>query len=139
MCPQMFLSKFNSLYPLPQKQATLAQYSAAFRPVVQHDLNTVWVAIQTATRRVTQLGGLPGPAEALTPTNVGSILTCVDCPNCSKNRPTSFALLPGVELASSGMWSKLDFNQWKRLSIMWPKPSFWLDLTTHNGPTGPKS
>jgi hypothetical protein len=49
MCPDSSLTLYNSNHPLPQPEAALKQCPAAFRPLVQRDLNAAWAAIATVT------------------------------------------------------------------------------------------
>jgi hypothetical protein len=49
ICPNEFLTLFNSKYVLPQEQPCLDQCPAAFQPLVQRDLHTAWAEIATAT------------------------------------------------------------------------------------------
>jgi hypothetical protein len=136
MCPSTFLTLFNSHYPLPQKRPwTNVQPNSALWSNVISTLRGQRLGLRQWTIKLDER---PGPTGLHMPDRADSTRTCDIYPSPS-NKPTSLPLPPGFELASSGVQSKLASNLWKKPSVTWRKPSFWPDLTTRDGHTGPKN
>jgi hypothetical protein len=136
MCPQAFLTIFNCKYPLPQQrfwnnvQPPSALWCNLISVLCGQRL-ALWQWMIT-------LDAPHGPTGLLMPNSVASAPGCNTIPSaCNKLIP--LPLPPGFKLAYLGMQSKLASSLWKRRSITWCKPSFWLGLTTHDGCTDPKS
>jgi hypothetical protein len=136
MCPQTFLTIFDSSYPLPQQrrwhnvQPPSDLWSNAISTLRGQRLGL----LQWTTKPVPPPGktGLRMPASA-------RLIPGSDTNLNSPNKPISLPLPHGFELGSSGMQSRLDTRLWKKPSITWPKLSFWLGTMTPDGPTEPKS
>jgi len=135
MCPETFLTLFNSSYPLPQRRpwhnvqppsdlwsnviATLrGQRLMLQRWTIKSGANISETGKHTPVRATSTLGFATTPSRA--------------------NKSTSLPLPPGFALASSGMQSKLDTRLWKKPCVTWHKPSSWLDSKTLGKPTDPK-
>jgi hypothetical protein len=120
MCPQSFLTHFNTSYPLPQQQPWLSVQPPS----------ALWLKVISTLRgqRLELLRRWMMPGEELvgaigphTPANVESTRGSVNSPELKNNR-TSLPLPPGFELASSGVQSKLATKVWKTLSVTWTNP-----------------
>jgi hypothetical protein len=136
MCPDSFLTLYNSHYPLPQKQHwTNVQPPSDLWSSVILTLRGQRLPLRQWTTTLDQRPGVIGPP---TPENVGSTPGYATIRN-RQNKPTSLPLPPGFALASSGKQSKLDTNLWKRRCATWHKPCFWLDTKTPDEAMGPKS
>jgi hypothetical protein len=136
LCPQTFLTQFDCLYPLPQQRPwrNVQPPSDLWSNVIL-TLRGQQLEVQ---RWTTQLAAPPLSTGKTMPDNAKSTPICGALTSPS-NKRTSWPLLPGFELESLGTPSKLVSSLWKKPSATWHKPSFWQDLTTRNGPTGPKS
>jgi hypothetical protein len=136
MCPNTFLTLFDASYPLPQKRpwTNVQPPSVLWSNVI----STLRGQLLEMRQWTIKLAKQPGPTGLAMPENVASIPTC-GISQKHYSRPTALPLPPGFELESSGMHSKLDPSLLKKPSVTWRKPSFWLGLTTPDGPTGPKS
>jgi hypothetical protein len=136
MCPQTFLTIFDSSYPLPQKRRwhNVQPPSDLWSNVISTLRGQRLALRQWTTRPVPPPGTTGRPMHA----------SATSTPGCAtkrakKNKLTSLPLPQGFDLGSSGMQSKLATKLWKKPSVMWPKPSFWLGTTTPDEPTAPKS
>jgi hypothetical protein len=136
MCPQTFLTIFNSTYPLPQKLPwTNVQPPSALWSNVILTLRGQRLQLRQWTITLEPWRGAIGPT---TLKNVASTPGCATMPS-PPSRPISWPLPPGFALESSAMQSKLDTKLWKKRSVTWHKPSFWQGTTIHAGHTEPKS
>ena len=136
MCPQTFLTLFDSSYPLPQKQRwrNVQPPSGLWSNVISTLRGQPLALRQWTTAPDTSHGKTGAP----TPASVRSIPGC-DTTQKPHDSPTSLPLPQGFELESSGMRSRLDSKVWKKPSVTWHKPSSWLDTTTPAEHTGRKS
>jgi hypothetical protein len=136
MCPETFLTIFDSSYPLPQQQSwTNVQPPSGLWSNVISTLRGQPLGLQQWT---TPIAAPPGATGHATPKAAGSTPGCDSCQK-HQSKPTSWPLPPGFVLASSGTQSKLDTNLWKKRSVTWRRPSYWQDMTTPDGPMVPKS
>jgi hypothetical protein len=136
MCPDTFLTIFDSLYPLPQKLPWLnVQPPSGLWCNVISTLRGQQLALQQWTTRLDLPPGDTGPATRPKPKSTRGFGTC----RKSSNKPISSHLPPGFELGSSGTQSKLDPSLWKRPCVTWRKPSFWPGSGTHDARTDQKS
>jgi hypothetical protein len=136
LCPETFLTFFNSAYPLPQKQPwhSVQPNSGLWSNVIS-TLRGQRLDLRQWTGKLAES---PGPTGPSTPNSVGLTPGCATSTKLSGKR-TSLPLPPGFELESTGERSKLASSLWKRPSVTWRKPSFWLGTTTHGEPTGEKN
>jgi hypothetical protein len=136
MCPDTFLTIFDSLYPLPQKRPwrSVQPPSGLWSSVILTLRGQRFGLQQWMTKPASQ----PGPTGPCMPDNAVSTPTCATSQSPS-SKPTCLPLPPGLELASSGTQAKLDPSLWKRHSVTWRKPSFWQGSTTHDGHMEQKS
>jgi hypothetical protein len=136
MCPAAFLTHFNSAYPLPQNRCwTNVQPPSDLWSHVIATLRGQRLPLQRwMTKREPQrlpTGPIMPDHVILTPGSAGTAKPA------SKN--ISCNLPPGLELASSGMQSKLDSNLWKKPYVTWHKPLCWLGTKTHEKQAEPKT
>jgi hypothetical protein len=135
MCPEAFLTLFNSSYALPQMRRwhNVQPPSGLWSNVIA-TLRGQRLPLQRWTKPIERKPsgtGLPMPGRATS--TPGSATTAKPA-----SKSTSFPSPPGFELASSGVRSKLDTNLWKRPCVTWHKPSSWLDSKTLGKPPDPK-
>jgi hypothetical protein len=136
MCPNEFLTLFNSKYLLPQEQpwTSVQPHSDLWSSVIS-TLRGQKLPLRQWTTQLDQRPGGTGPDIR---TNVKSIPGCVTIPS-PPSKPTSLPLPQGFALASLGTQSRLDIKLWKRRCVMWRKPCFWPDTTILDGRTDPKN
>jgi hypothetical protein len=136
MCPDTFLTIFDSHYPLPQnKPWRRVQPSSNLWSSVISTLHGQQLALQ-------QWMGMPAVSLGTTGPNMPSTAISILGRTTSTkrcNKRTSLPLPPGFALASTGEQSKLDSNLWKRPCATWHKPSFWLGTMTLDTPTALKN
>jgi hypothetical protein len=136
MCPDIFLTLYNSHYPLPQKQPwTNVQPPSDLWSSVILTLRGQQLPLRQWTTKLDQRHGKTGPTM---PEAVESTPGC-DTTTSNPSKHTSLPLPQGFALESSGRRSRLDTNLWKRRCVTWRKPCFWLGTMTPEGPTAPKS
>jgi hypothetical protein len=136
MCPDEFLTIFNSKYPLPQDQPwTSVQPPFDLWSSVISTLRGQRLPLRQWTTTLDQRPGKTGP---IMPESARSTPGCDITPS-RRSRPISLPLPPGFALASSGTQSKLDTNLWKKRCVTWRKPCYWLDTTIPDEPMAPKS
>jgi hypothetical protein len=136
MCPQTFLTLFDSMYPLPQKRPwnNVQPPSGLWYNVI-----STLRGQRLALRQWTMPLDLPlGPTGPTIPHKPASTRTSDICHEPS-NKPISSHLPPGFVLGSSGMQSKLEPSLWKKPSVTWHKPLFWPDSTTPDERMDPKN
>jgi hypothetical protein len=134
MCPQTFLTIFNAHYPLPQnKPWRNVQPSSALWSNVILTLRGQRLALPQWMGTLEKQHGPTGPDM---PNNAESTHGCATWTKHS-NKHISLPLPPGFVLESSGAQSKLDSSLWKKPSVTWRKPSFWLGTPTRDAPTEP--
>jgi hypothetical protein len=136
ICPNEFLTLFNSTYVLPQEQpwTSVQPHSDLWSSVI----STLRGQKLPLRQWTTQLDQRPGGTGPDMPKNVKSTPGCVTTPS-PPSRPISLPLPPGFVLASSGTQSKLATRLWKKPCVTWRKPCFWPDTTILDGRTDPKS
>jgi hypothetical protein len=111
MCPDSFLTLYNSNYPLPQKQHwTNVQPPSDLWSSVILTLRGQRLLLRQWTTMLDQRPGVIGPPM---PANVGSTPGC-DTVRSRSNKHTSLPLPPEFALASLGKQSMLDTILWKR-------------------------
>jgi hypothetical protein len=136
MCLHTFLTLFDLSYPLPQKlhwtnvQPPLGLWSHVISMLRGQPLGL--------RQWTTELAPPPGPTGLPILENARSIPGCASCPDRS-NKPTCLPLPAGFALASSRKQSKLEPSRWKKPSVTYRKPSFWLGTKTPAEPTDPRS
>jgi hypothetical protein len=136
MCPNEFLTSFDSNFLLPQEQPwTNVQPPSDLWSSVISTLRGQKLPLRQWMTRLDQRLGTTGPSM---PVNARSTLGCDTNPS-PPSRPTFLPLPPGFALASSGTQSKLDIKLWKKRCVTWHKPCFWPDTTTLAEHTAPKS
>jgi hypothetical protein len=136
LCPETFLTFFNSAYPLPQKQPW---HSVQPNSGLWSNMISTLCGQQLDLRQwMGKLAKSPGPTGLSMPNSVRLIPGCATSTKLSGKR-TSLPLPPGFELESTGERSKLASSLWKRPYVTWRKPSFWLGTTTQGGPTREKN
>jgi hypothetical protein len=136
ICPNEFLTLFNSKYVLPQEQpwTSVQPHSDLWSSVIS-TLRGQKLPLRQWTTQLDQRHGGTGPDI---PKNVTSTLGCGSTPS-PPSKPTSLPLPQGFDLASSGTQSKLDIKLWRKPYVTWRKPCFWPDTTILAGRTDPKS
>jgi hypothetical protein len=136
MCPETFLTLFNSTYPLPQTLPwTNVQPPSALWSNVILMLRGQRLPLRQWTITLEPSRGKIGPT---TPESVTSTPGCATIPS-PPNKPISWPLPPGFALESLAMRSRLDTKLWKKRSVMWHKPSFWQGTMTPEAHAGQKS
>jgi hypothetical protein len=136
MCPQTFLTIFDSLYPLPKKRSwhNVQPASGLWSNAIL-TLRGQQLPLQRWTTK-------PAPPHVRTgrcmPDNATLTHGCDTNPS-PPNKHISWPLPPGFVLASLGMQAQLDAKRWKRPSVTWRKPSCWLAMTTPVAPVGQKN
>jgi hypothetical protein len=136
MCPDGFLTLYNSHYPLPQAQSwTNVQPPLDLWSSVILTLRGQRLPLRQWTIKPDQR---PGSTGQIMPENAGSTPGYVTTQK-HPNKATSLPLPQGFALESSGTQSRLDTNLWKKRCVTWRKPCFWLDTTIQDVPTAPKS
>jgi hypothetical protein len=136
MCPNTFLTLFDSMHPLPQTRPwrNVQPPSGLWFSVIS-TLRGQRLALRQWT---TKLDLPPGPTGPTTPPKPKSI-PIFGTSRGHSNKPISSHLPPGFELGSSGTRSKLEPSLWKRPCVAWRKPSFWPDSTTPDARMDPKN
>lgn len=131
-----FLTYFDQRFPLPQNSSwTRVNPSSKMQSQVISTLRGRQLHLRQWT---TPPELLPGGTGSATLPNAASIPTSSLSPAASNSMP-SWALPLGLELASTARTSKLVSKPSKTPYVSWHKPSCWLDSTTREGPTDPKS
>jgi hypothetical protein len=133
ICPETFLTHFNTLYALPQRRSW-----HNVQPPLDLWLNVIAtlrgrpLTLQQWTKRSDENISSTGPPMQSWP---GLTPGSATIPK-PQNKSASFPSPPGFELESMGMRSKLDTSLWKRPCVTWHKPSSWLDSKTLGKPQG---
>jgi hypothetical protein len=114
MCPNMFLTHFKSLYPLPQHEPwhNVQPPSNVWSCVIS-TLHRQPFRLQQWMMPLNRQLGPPGPTM---PDYAGLTPGCDTFPE-SSNKHTSLPLPPGFDLGYMGMQSKLEPKLWKKPSI----------------------
>jgi hypothetical protein len=111
MCPDQFLTLFNTSYPLPQMRLwhNVQPPSVLWCNVI----STLRGQLLEKRRWTIKLEKLPGPTGPAMPVNAASTRTCGTYQKHS-SKHAALPLPPGFELESSGMRSRLDPKQLKK-------------------------
>jgi hypothetical protein len=132
MCPESFLTLFNSSFPLPQR---LSWHN------VQPPLG-LWQNVIATLRgqRLTLRQWMTPLAEPVSSIGLpmlqhGDSTLGSDMSRYYNSKNCSLPLPPGFELEYSGVVSKLDPKLWKQRCCTWQRPSLWLDFPTPEKPT----